>query len=237
MKRYFMQYLNSVYFIHDTESARKNSGKPGPSFRQPISLPCKSRSECRLSSSSMGRRRDSARHALRHDRSGLFVTYLLSITLVLAPTALRAEGSAPPPVSPPPQTGNSEPTAPQADTAQPKAQADTPESRKVIDPTVMSPRFREALRAYAPKTDALLGRAIGTVSAQPIPSIRIVGRVHGGIRDPHVYLQIGDGAPHLVKRGSTLSAMDGSLTMDVVDIAPDKVELLIPSLNKTIILR
>ena len=82
------------------------------------------------------------------------------------------------------------------------------EAKPLRDPTVMSPRFREALRNLSPPGTQPMPGGQNNAAPPPtpkIPLIRLIGLISGNAGEPSALLEIGKEQPYLVVKGSEIS--------------------------------
>ena len=118
------------------------------------------------------------------------------------------------------------------------------EAKPLRDPTVMSPRFREALRNLSPPSTQPMPGGQNNAAPPPlpkIPPIRLIGLISGSAGEPSALLEIGKEQPYLVVKGSeiSLTSDDSSAggSIEVKSVTRSGVQLLVKPYNKTIILR
>jgi hypothetical protein len=135
--------------------------------------------------------------------------------------------------------------------AKPSAEFGTPpgpsEAKPLRDPTVMSPRFREALKNMSPQAAQSTPSGQGNNAPLPVPKmpvIRLLGLISGSGGAPSALLGIGkDQQPYLVTGGVEISlssedSPEGEVaTIEVKAVTRSEVQLLLKPLNKKIILR
>lgn len=110
-----------------------------------------------------------------------------------------------------------------------------PPDLDIKDPTIMPPRFREAVKHMEPATT---GKSNGASERTNLPKIRLVGKSQGGHRAPSALLQV-DTQTFLVQQGSQLSLPSSTgegVTLKVESISESCVQLMVLPLNKRIFL-
>ena len=119
------------------------------------------------------------------------------------------------------------------------------DAKPLADPTVMAPRFRDALKNVLPQTTtqpAATGQG-NAVPAPKMPSIRLLGLISGSGGQASALLGIGkDQQPYLVTGGSEVSLTNedspgAAITLEVKSVSRSEVKLLLKPFNRMIILR
>lgn len=157
-----------------------------------------------------------------------------------APLAVTADGKSEPPNLPssngPNRSGvqSSPATKPVLQAAQ---RPPYPAAEPLRDPTVMSARFRDALRIHASSGNTKPAAAVqGERDRFNFQVLGLVSSTHKG--KWQALLKVGDLAqPILVEEGFTFSASTQGPNVDVVHINEKGVEIFIPSINRTIVLQ
>ncbi len=107
----------------------------------------------------------------------------------------------------------------------------------VRDPTVMTLRFREAIRLQGRPDGQASGKDSHAEPAMQAPELRIIGFLRGRSGEALATLVIDNTLSLVIHKGTSLSYGKDGILIDVVEVTQDKVELSLPSLNKTFVLR
>lgn len=120
------------------------------------------------------------------------------------------------------------------------------EAKPLRDPTVMSPRFREALKNMSPQANPSTPAGQGNAPPPPapkMPAIRLLGLISGNGGQPSALLGIGkDQQMYSVTSGVEITFEDedtqgGVVTIEVKTVTRSEVQLLLKPLNRKITLR
>ncbi len=117
------------------------------------------------------------------------------------------------------------------------------EAKPLRDPTVMSPRFREALKNMSSQGNSATTNDPAHPAAPKMPTIRLLGLISGAGGQPSALLGIGkDQQPYLVTGGVEISLTSedspgGGTTIEVKSVTRSEVQLLLKPFNRMIILR
>ena len=134
--------------------------------------------------------------------------------------------------------------------ARPSAESGTElspsDAKPLRDPTVMSPRFREALKNMSPQANPSNPAGQGNAPPPPapkMPAIRLLGLISGNGGQASAMLGIGkDQQMYLVTSGVEITFEDadsqgGVVTIEVKTVTRSEVQLLLKPLNRKITLR
>ncbi|HYF52608.1 MAG TPA: hypothetical protein VEJ63_24590 [Planctomycetota bacterium] len=108
------------------------------------------------------------------------------------------------------------------------------EAKPAKDPTALSPRMKQAL------TTEKRGEVVKEVELPKVPEISLKGLVKAGESGATAIIEIKDAGSQLVRAGSDISitASDGStLALKVKKVTQDSVEIEVPALKQTLIVR